>query len=103
VRIHHATGSLELEFTVPYLLNAPTELRIVSRSAGGESRSTVRDVTEAFEVELARFHGLVTAQTPPLSGIAEGREDLITALRMTDALAAAQGITLGGEAATISR
>jgi len=103
VRIHHATGSLELEFTVPYLLNAPTELRIVSRSEGGESRSTVRDVTEAFEVELARFHGLVTAQTAPLSGIAEGREDLITALRMTDALAAAQGITLGGEAATIAR
>ena len=101
VRIHHETGSLELEFTVPYLLNAPTELRIVSRSGEGESRSTVRDVTEAFDVELARFHALVTAQTPPLSGIAEGREDVITALRMTDALAASQGVTLGGEAATV--
>jgi len=101
VRIHHETGSLELEFTVPYLLNAPTELRIVSRSAGGESRSTVRDVTEAFEVELARFHALVTSGTPPLSGIAEGREDLVTALRMTDALATAEGVTLGGEAAAL--
>ena len=98
VRIHHSTGTLELEFTVPYLLNAPTELRIVARAGAGESRSVVRDVTEAFESELIAFHRLAAEGIAAPTGIAEGRVDLVTALQLGRALAASQNITIGGEA-----
>lgn len=99
VRIHHAAGSLELQFTVPYLLNAPTSLRITTKVGGAERRTVSCDVTEAFEIELARFHALVTHGQTPRSGVAEGRQDLITAQAMARTLASAQGVELGGEAA----
>lgn len=99
VTIHHTTGSFELEFTVPYLLNAPTELRIVSTDGVAESIETVRDVTEAFEQELIAFHAMVVDLVPPPTGTAEGRADIITAQRIAQALARGQGITLTGEAA----
>lgn len=98
VRIHHLTGTLELEFTVPYLLNAPTEFRAVTSSDGAEVRSSFRSVTEAFETELARFHAMVVDGTTPLSGIRHGREDLVTAQRMAAALAGTMDVVLGGEA-----
>ena len=99
VTIHHTTGSFELEFTVPYLLNAPTELRIVSSDGVGESVETVRDVTEAFEQELVAFHDMVVNSTPPPTGITEGRADVITGQSIARALAKRQGIALTGEAA----
>jgi predicted dehydrogenase len=98
VRIHHTTGSLELEFTVPYLLNAPTEFRAVASSDGAEVRSSFRSVTEAFETELARFHAMAIDGIEPLSGIRHGREDLVTAQRMAAALAGTMDVVLGGEA-----
>ncbi|MDQ1543678.1 MAG: hypothetical protein QOK08_1316 [Actinomycetota bacterium] len=103
VRIHHTTGSLELEFTVPYLLNAPTEFRAVASSDGAASsnaevRSSFRSVTEAFETELARFHAMAVDGIEPLSGIRHGREDLVTAQRMAAALAGTMDVVLGGEA-----
>lgn len=98
VTVHHTTGSLELEFTVPYLLNAPTELRIVSRSPGGESVEVVREVTEAFELELVAFHRMVADGVKPPTGTAEGREDVITGQRIAFALSQRRGLTLTGEA-----
>lgn len=98
VTVHHTTGSLELEFTVPYLLNAPTELRVVSRSADGESIEVVRSVTEAFEQELVAFHRMVTERIVPPTGTAEGRRDVITGQRIARALARNQGVAIAGEA-----
>jgi predicted dehydrogenase len=99
VTIHHTTGSFALEFTVPYLLNAPTELRIVSSDGVGESNEIVRDITEAFEEELIAFHAMVVNSVPPSNGTAEGRADVITGQRIARVLARRQGITLTGEAA----
>lgn len=99
VTIHHTTGSFELEFTVPYLLNAPTELRIVSSDGVGESVETVRDITEAFEQELVAFHAMAVDSVKPPTGIAEGRADVITGQRITTALARGRGLVLAGEAA----
>lgn len=99
VTIHHTTGSFELEFTVPYLLNAPTQLRIVTSQGTGESSATVRDVTEAFEVELEAFHAMVQDSVPPPTGAAEGRTDLETGQAIARALAEGLGITITGEAA----
>ena len=98
VTIHHTTGSFALEFTVPYLLNAPTELRIVSSDGVGESNEIVRDITEAFEEELIAFHAMVVDSVPPSNGTAEGRADVITGQGIARVLARRQGITLTGEA-----
>ena len=97
VTVHHTTGSLELEFTVPYLLNAPTELRIVSRDGDGESVEVVRDVAEAFERELVAFHAMVTDGVAPPTGSAEGRRDVLTGQLITRALARAEGVAVSGE------
>ena len=73
VTIHHTTGTLELEFTVPYLLNAPTELRIVTKSGTGNSHELVRSVDEAFEAELVAFHRMVTEGVEPPTRAEHGR------------------------------
>lgn len=99
VTIHHTTGSFELEFTVPYLLNAPTQLRIVQSDGRSEATSTVRDVTEAFELELEAFHAMVQDCIAPPTGSTEGRQDLVTGQSIARVLAAGQGITITGEAA----
>lgn len=98
VTVHHTTGSLELEFTVPYLLNAPTELRVVSRDGDGESVEVIREVTEAFETELVAFHRMVTERVAPPTGSAEGRADVVTGQKIALALAASQGVHVSGEA-----
>lgn len=100
VTVHHTTGSLELEFTVPYLLNAPTELRIVSRDGVGESVEVIRDVTEAFETELVAFHAMVTAGVVPPTGSEQGRADVTTGQKIARALARSLGIEPAGELAS---
>ncbi|HZL06470.1 MAG TPA: Gfo/Idh/MocA family oxidoreductase [Coriobacteriia bacterium] len=97
VTIHHATGTVQLVFSVPYVLNIPTELTVVSSSGASEERSTSRSVGEAFEHELEAFHALVTKGVPPSSGVAEARTDLVTAQSIVRALARSEGLTLDGE------
>jgi predicted dehydrogenase len=103
VTVHHTTGSLELEFTVPYLLNAPTELRVVSRDGDGESVEVIRDVAEAFECELVAFHAMVTNGIRPPTGSKEGRSDVLTGQAITAALARSEGVTVSGEVAALQR
>jgi predicted dehydrogenase len=99
VTVHHTTGSLELEFTVPYLLNAPTELRVVSRDGDGESVELIRDVAEAFESELVAFHAMVVDSVAPPTGSAQGRLDVLTGQAITAALACSEGVAVSGEVA----
>lgn len=100
VTIHHDLGTFELAFGTPYLLNAPTELRVVDAEGSAERRSVHRSVTEAFEQELLAFHAMVTQGTPPRSGIAEGRDDIRTSQRiMQSSLAEQLHEQLDGEAA----
>lgn len=88
--VHHETGSVQLVFAVPYLLNVATEL-VVTEAAGpggGEARTTYRwSQQEAFENELVAFHAMVTRAEPAASGLAEGRADLVTGQLITRALA----------------
>jgi len=99
VALHGDRGSVQLVFTVPYLLNAPTELTVVTREGGGECRAVHRDVTEAFEEELVAFADMVGREVPPPTSIREGATDTRTALRIARALARGRGVELGGEAA----
>ncbi|MEO3875091.1 Gfo/Idh/MocA family oxidoreductase [Nonomuraea sp. B12E4] len=96
VAIHHDQGSLELVFPSPYLMNAPTTLTVVS---GAESRTEWRDVTEAFEVQLAAFHAFVNEGKPPLTDVGGGLEDIVTAQRIAARYAVQHGLPIGGEAA----
>lgn len=99
VSVHHARGTLELEFGTPYLLNSPTELRVVDAVDGAERRAAYRSVTEAFEHELNAFHAMVTRGEAPRAGVAEGREDIRTCQRIAAALAARWKLSIQGEAA----
>jgi predicted dehydrogenase len=96
VAIHHSAGSLELAFPSPYLMNAPTVLTVV---ADRESRAEWRDVTEAFEVQLAAFHAFVNDGKPPLTGAAGGLADIVTAQLIAARYAVQHDLPIGGEAA----
>jgi predicted dehydrogenase len=98
VTVHHATGSLELVFPSPYLMNAPTTLTTVDGFGGGERRAQYRSVAEAFEQELLAFHAMVTAGTPPLTGRAGGVEDLVTSQRIVRRYGELTGRPASGEA-----
>ncbi|MGH8839959.1 MAG: Gfo/Idh/MocA family protein [Jiangellaceae bacterium] len=99
VSVHHTTGSMQVTFGTPYLLNAPTELTVVDAAPGGELRMTYRSRGESFENELVAFHRMVTDGTPPRAGVAEGRADIVTSQRIIRLLADHEGVKLEGEAA----
>jgi myo-inositol 2-dehydrogenase / D-chiro-inositol 1-dehydrogenase len=100
IAVHHATGSLELVFPTPYLVNAPTTLTTVDAIGGGERRTAYRSVVEAFEEELVAFHAMVTCGIPPRTGIAGGLDDLATSQRVVRRFGELTGAAVGGEAAT---
>jgi predicted dehydrogenase len=103
VAIHHDHGTLELAFPAPYLMNAPTTLTVVSTAvsgaAGSETRAEWRDVSEAFEVQLAAFHAYVGEGKQPLTDPAGALEDIVTAQRVAARYAVQHGLPIGGEAA----
>lgn len=101
VRIVYEAATVELEFSSPYLLHAPTRLRITELE--GEARRDRRylSVVEAFEAELLAFHALVTAGRQPLAGLREGRADIVTSQRIAARYAAQLGLPIEGEAARL--
>ena len=103
VRLHFEGGSVELTFPAPYRLNQPTILRVDTGGSETRRRVVFESIEEAFESELLSFARLVRDGEPPPTGIAHGRTDTITCLRIASALAERRGLTLGGEAATAGR
>lgn len=99
VRVIREGSTIELEFPAPYLLHAPTSLRITEADRGARRDVSVSSYDEAFENELLAFHALVVDGTPPLSGVAEGRADIVTCQRIAARHAAQLGVEIGGEAA----
>jgi predicted dehydrogenase len=99
VRVHDEQGTVSLAFPSPYLLHAPTVLSVVDGDAGAEHVSEFRSTVEAFERQWLAFAALVLDGVAPRSGVAEGRADIVACQSAAAALAARQGIALGGEAA----
>ncbi|MFG1710023.1 Gfo/Idh/MocA family protein [Nonomuraea sp. M3C6] len=97
VRVVHGRGTVELTFPSPYLLHAPTELVVTTLDGDAERRVVRRSVTEAFETQLEAFHAYVREGTPPRSGLAEGRADVLTCQQIVAAYAARTGAQVGGE------
>jgi len=98
VRVVTERATIELEFPTPYLLNAPTELRIAERIATGRRDAVGRSLIEAFDAELVAFHDLVVHNEPPKAGHIEGRADIVTAQRIVARHADALGIPIEVEA-----
>jgi predicted dehydrogenase len=98
VRVVYEAATIELEFPSPYLLHAPTRLRITELD--GEARRDRRYVSvgEAFEEELLAFHGLVTGGRLPLAGLREGRADIVTSQRIAARYAGQLGLPINAEA-----
>ncbi|MBO3752318.1 Gfo/Idh/MocA family oxidoreductase [Streptosporangiaceae bacterium NEAU-GS5] len=97
--VHHDHGSLRADFPSPYLLNAPTTLTITARVGTTEQKTVYREVSEAFERQLAAFHRFVTEGEPPISGRDEAVRDITTAQRIIRRYAALAGLPIGGECA----
>jgi myo-inositol 2-dehydrogenase/D-chiro-inositol 1-dehydrogenase len=98
VRVTTEGASVELEFPSPYLLHAPTDLRIAELAGDGRRDTRVRSVAEAFEEELLAFHRLVVDGSAPKAGIVEGRADIVTSQRIIARLAAQTGLAVETEA-----
>ncbi len=82
IRVVGELATVELEFPSPYLLHAPTELRVAELGDRGRRDTRYRSVVEAFEEELLAFHALVTDGIAPKAGIDEGRADIVTSQRI---------------------
>lgn len=98
VRVVTEQATIELEFPSPYLLHAPTQLRIAERHGPGRRDTEYRSVAEAFEEELLAFHALVTDGTAPKAGVVEGRADIATSQRIVARRAALTGLPITTEA-----
>jgi myo-inositol 2-dehydrogenase / D-chiro-inositol 1-dehydrogenase len=100
VRVHDEQGSVSVTFPAPYLLHAPTVLRVVEDGGNGaEQVSETRSTIEAFERQWLAFAAFVREDAIPRAGIAEGRQDIVACQRAAALLAARQGVAVGGEAA----
>lgn len=98
VRVVSEQATFELEFPSPYLLHAPTALRIVEQQGAARRDTELRSVAEAFEEELLAFHALVTDGTAPKAGVVEGRADIVTSQRIVARRAAQTGLPIATEA-----
>jgi predicted dehydrogenase len=99
LRVVYEAVTIELEFPSPYLLHRPTILRITSTDDRGRRDEVWTSIVEAFETELLAFHAMVTDGRAPAAGATDGRADIVTCQRAIAVLAAARGVTIGGEAA----
>lgn len=94
VTVHHGQGSVELHFRTPYVLNAPTALRV--QTAGESLEHRAQTCTwpqeEAFDRELIALIGLVNDEDPPGSSLTEARQDLVAAQALWKACAESAGV-----------
>jgi myo-inositol 2-dehydrogenase/D-chiro-inositol 1-dehydrogenase len=98
VRVVYDAATIELEFPSPYLLHAPTRLRITELEGNARRDRRYSSVGEAFEEELLAFHSLVTTGRQPLAGLDEGRADIVTSQGIAARYAAQLGLPINGEA-----
>jgi myo-inositol 2-dehydrogenase / D-chiro-inositol 1-dehydrogenase len=99
VSVHAETGSYQLGFSVPYVLNLPTALTVTRGVDEDAETSTYRPRAASFEQQLEAFHAVAAVGEKPVIGIDEARADVVTCQRIAAAIAASSGVVLGGEAA----
>lgn len=100
VRVVTELATIELEFPSPYLLHAPTDLRVAELGGRGRRDTHYRSVVEAFEEELLALHALVVDGVLPKAGAVEGRADIVTSQRIMARRASQAGLPIETEAST---
>jgi predicted dehydrogenase len=98
VRVVTEQATIQLEFPTPYLLHAPTELRVAEHHGTGRRDLGYRSFVEAFEEELLAFHALVVDGRPPKAGAIEGRADIVTSQMIVARHATQTGLVIDTEA-----
>lgn len=98
VRVVSERATIELDFPSPYLLHAPTDLRVAEMTELGRRDMRHRSVVEAFEEELLAFHALVVDGLPAKAGAPEGRADIVTSQRILARHASQSGVPIQTEA-----
>ena len=102
VRVVHGRGSVELVFPSPYLMHAPTELRVTSLDGAAERIDLSRSIEEAFESQLQAFARMVSDGVEPYSGLAEGRKDIGFCQSIVAAFAERARVLVGGEIGSLT-
>jgi myo-inositol 2-dehydrogenase / D-chiro-inositol 1-dehydrogenase len=102
VRVVHGRGSVELAFPSPYLMHAPTELRVTSLDGEAESTVVRRSTDEAFESQLEAFARMIRDGAEPYSGLAEGRADILFCQSVVSAFAERAGVPADGEIGSLT-
>lgn len=106
ITVHHDRGTVELQFANPYILNAPTVLRV--RMGGDHLSSQVSEWTwpqeEAFERELRTLLAIIRGDSVDGSSLPAARQDLASARALWKACATSAGFDVeSGSAAATSR
>ncbi len=99
VCVHDERGTVALTFPSPYLLHAPTTLRVVEADGASERSTRFRSTVEAFACEWLAFAAFALEGTAPSAGVAEGRADIVACQQAAAAIAVQRGVAIGGEAA----
>ena len=94
ITVHHERGTVQLEFATPYILNAPTVLRVYA--GGPEYQSQVTEQTwpqeEAFERQLHALLSMTRGDSVGGSSLPAARRDLASAQALWRACATSAGI-----------
>lgn len=92
VTVHHEHGTIRLVFGVPYVLNLPTRLEVLTRQESGAVESTLLTwpQDEAFEAEILQLVALCRDEEAAGATVADALADLQVAQRMVGALAGLQ-------------
>lgn len=94
VTVHHETGTVQLVFDTPYLLNVATELNVVSGLPGlGVDRSVQTwQQIEAFEQEWRDFLSLIDGDPQEGASLDESAADIKVAQMVLARMASSQGL-----------
>ena len=96
VTFHHESGTIQLVFGVPYVLNLPTILRVTEPlpALGARVSESRWMQQEAFDNELAALVAMVRGERPDGPGIDEAIADARVGQRMFAAMTASKGKTV---------
>lgn len=94
ITVHHERGTVQLQFATPYILNAPTALRVCHGGDELSSQVAVRTwpQEEAFERELRALLTLAGGGSVEGSSLREARSDLASAQALWRACAESAGL-----------
>lgn len=104
IEVLSGTARMRLRLASPYAPGPPPELRIDRGIGGGSGTESLQPVgDDGLQRQLISFHEAVTAGAPVVADVAGARADIECLQAIVAAVAAGDGLAVGGEAAGIRR